>query len=44
LNWRTFIIRHWKTILLVTQIGIIALAIVITKAHATEPIDSSHGP
>jgi hypothetical protein len=43
LNWRTFVIRHWKAILLLTQIGIVAISIAVTKANA-EPIDTPCGP
>jgi hypothetical protein len=43
MNWKAFVIRHWKVVLLLTQIGIIALSLGIMKAHA-EPIDTPCGP
>ena len=43
MNWKIFVIRHWKAVLLLTQIGVIALSLAVAKAHA-EPIDTPCGP
>jgi hypothetical protein len=43
LNWKMFVTRHWKAILLMAIVGLATLAIITTKAYA-EPIDSPIGP
>ena len=43
MNWKMFVTRHWKAILLVTLVGLAALSIITAKAYA-EPIDTPIGP
>jgi len=39
LNWRIFVTRHWKTIVIALAIGLFSLSLFAANAHA-EPIDS----
>jgi type IV secretory pathway TrbD component len=43
LNWRTFVVRHWKAIVIVLQISLVALSLASVRAHA-EPINTPVGP
>lgn len=43
MNWRMFVIRHWKAIMLALSIGLFVLSFVAANTHA-EPIDSPVGP
>jgi hypothetical protein len=43
LNWRTFVTRHWKAIVIALTIGLVVLSLATAKAHA-EPIDTWIGP
>jgi hypothetical protein len=42
LNWRIFVTRHWKAIVIALSIGLVVLSLA-GKAHA-EPIDCPLGP
>ena len=43
MNWRMFVTRHWKAIVVVLQIGLVALSLASVKAHA-DPINTPVGP
>jgi type IV secretory pathway TrbD component len=43
LNLRTFVARHWKAIVIILQIGLVALSLAAAKAHA-DPINTPIGP
>gem|GEM_PF-5053601 len=43
MNWRMFITRHWKIIVIALVIGLFVLSLAAANAHA-DPIDSPVGP
>jgi len=44
LKSKMFVLRHWKAILTVAQIGLFALLIVAVGKANAEPIDTPFGP
>lgn len=43
MNWKMFVTRHWKAIMIALSIGLFVLSLVAANTHA-EPIDSPVGP